>query len=374
MAALEAQLVWSQAGIVHTDRLILPDNAFQADGRWAGAAASARREGETELDAAPWIEPAGLTVVTLPLSHCRMRARPVPGRFYPRLAFADLARGPRDMQPVRVVALEGDRLLADPNHPLAGASPRMAFRTTALEAVPSARVVDLFAGPGLQHPAADPAATYFGLEGFTREDEAGDAAFYAQPRLIHHLDAACRAALGGLYARFLFPGARVLDLMGSWASHLPAGIPDLHVAGLGMNGEELAANPILAERVVKDLNQRADLPWGDAVFDLVVCTASVEYLLRPREVMAEVLRVLKPGGRCVVSFSDRWFPPKAIRVWSELHPFERLGMVLALFRGAGFAGLGSETLRGVQRPEDDKYIGQRTYSDPLFAAWGGRPG
>lgn len=373
MAALEARLNWSLAGISHHDRLILPDSAFLADGRWARAAESARREGAAELDAGPWIEPAGLATVTLPPGRFRLRTAPVPGRFYPRLAFSDLARGPRDMQPVRVLAVEDDWLLADPNHPLAAALPPMVVRTTGLEAAPGMRVADLFAGPGLQHPAPDPTATYFGLDGFTREDEAADADFYAGPRLIHHLDAACRAALGELYGRFLFPGARVLDLMGSWASHLPAGVANLHVAGLGMNREELAANPVLSERVVKDLNQRADLPWGDAVFDQVVCTASIEYLVRPRDVMAEVLRVLKPGGRCVVAFSDRWFPPKAIRVWSELHPFERLGMVLALFLGAGFVAVGSETLRGVARPGDDKYAARRNYSDPLFAAWGTKP-
>ncbi len=373
MDALEASLAWSLAGISHLDRLILPDSAFLADGRWARAAGSARREGAAELDASPWVEPAGLAPVALPSSHFRMRATPVPGRFYPRLAFSDLARGPRDMQPVRVLAVEGDRLLADPNHPLAAALPPMAIRTTDLEAAPGTRVADLFAGPGLQHPAPDPAVTYFGLDGFARQDEAADAEFYARPRLIHHLDATCRDALSGLYGRFLFPGARVLDLMGSWASHLPAGVADLHVAGLGMNREELEANPILSERVVKDLNQRADLPWADAVFDRVVCTASIEYLLRPREVMAEVFRILKPGGCCVVAFSDRWFPPKAIRVWSELHPFERLGMVLSLFLLAGFEDLGSESLRGAKRPPDDKYIDQRPFADPLFAAWGRKP-
>jgi SAM-dependent methyltransferase len=140
-----------------------------------------------------------------------------------------------------------------------------------------------------------------------------------------------------------------------------------------MNQTELDANPRLSERVVQDLNLNAVLLWPDAQFDVVLCTASIEYLLDPAAVLAQVWRVLKPGGVFVVTFSDRWFPTKAIQVWSELHPFERLGLVLALLRDAGFSGLHSETRRGLKRPEDDKYIENRLYSDPLFAAWGVAP-
>ncbi len=373
MAALEARLLWRSDAGGHRDRLILPDNAFLADGRWAKAAESARREGEAALAAKPWIQPAGLAPLELPASHFRMRVAPVPGRFYPRMAFADLAQGPRDLRPVRLLAAENDLIRVDPNHPLAGSEVRLELGLTEQEPAPGFRMQDVFDGPGLQRPPADSAVAYFQLDGFARQDEAGDAGFYQQPRFTHHLDAACRREISGLYHRFLAPGLRVLDLMSSWVSHLPEMPFATHLAGLGMNRDELAANSRLDERVVKDLNERAELPWAGGVFDLVICTASIEYLLRPREVMAEARRVLKPGGTCVVTFSDRWFPTKAIRVWSELHPFERLGMVTTLMRGAGFVDLETETLRGMKRPEDDKYVDQRAFADPLFAAWGRVP-
>jgi SAM-dependent methyltransferase len=86
-----------------------------------------------------------------------------------------------------------------------------------------------------------------------------------------------------------------------------------------------------------------------------------------------VRRVLRPGGVFAVAFSDRWFPPKAIRVWRQIHPFERLALVLGLLLQAGFRDLHSETLRGVRRPQDDKYSSQREFSDPLFAVWGRKP-
>jgi SAM-dependent methyltransferase len=163
---------------------------------------------------------------------------------------------------------------------------------------------------------------------------------------------------------------RVLDLMSSWVSHLPDPI-DLHVTGLGLNAAELAQNPRLAERTVHDLNENPALPYPDAHFDAVVCTASVEYLVRPLEVFRAVRRVLRPGAPLVLTFSERWFPPKAIQLWPAIHPFERVGLVLRYFRAAGgFGVLGSETARGWPRPEDDKYAGQFPDADPLYAVWG----
>jgi len=231
-------------------------------------------------------------------------------------------------------------------------------------------MLELFDGPGMQVPAADTATTFLQPPALSRKDAVEDTVFYGKPRLTHHLDAVCRAEIAALYSRFLQPGMRVLDLMSSWVSHLPGSPEVLQVAGLGMNAAELAANPRLNECVVQDLNQQPALPWPAAQFDRVICTASIEYLTDPVAVLAEVRRVLKPGGQLVVTFSDRWFPTKAIQVWNDLHPFERLGLVLSLLRDAGFSDLHSETRRGLARPEDDKYIENRLYSDPLFAAWG----
>lgn len=372
--SVEARLEWTSPVARHTDRLILREAALQASGRWAEAGARlAGGEAEVRMAAQAWCQPAGLPTAMVPRGHFRMRGEPVAGRFYPRLAFADLAQGPRDLLPVRVLTVTADTLEVEPNHPLSAWTPELALRPSLLEAAPGARLADLFQGPGLQLPPADPQAAYFSGDALARQDDGDDAAFYAQARLVHHLDAACRAEIAGLHARMLAPGMRVLDLMSSWSTHLPDTPADLFIAGLGMNAAELAANPRLSEWVVKDLNQRAGLPWGDAQFDLALCAASFEYLLQPRMVMREVMRVLRPGGHCVVTFSDRWFPTKAIRLWGELHPFERGAFVLNLFQQAGFTDLHTESLRGLARPADDKYSAQRDYADPLFAVWGRRP-
>jgi len=119
------------------------------------------------------------------------------------------------------------------------------------------------------------------------------------------------------------------------------------------------------------LNRAPALPLADAGFDLAVCTVSVEYLVDPVAVFREVGRVLRPGAVFAVVCSERWFPPKVIRVWRELHPFERMGLVLAWLRQAGgFEGLHTESVRGLPRPPDDRYAGRLAFADPVHAVWG----
>jgi ubiquinone/menaquinone biosynthesis C-methylase UbiE len=123
--------------------------------------------------------------------------------------------------------------------------------------------------------------------------------------------------------------------------------------------------------VVHDLNRDPRLPFAADRFDAVVCTVSVEYLTRPCEVFAETARVLKPGGLLIVTFSNRWFPPKAIRLWAELHEFERVGLVLEYFLKSGkYSALETVSMRGLPRPADDTYFNQYPCSDPLYAVWG----
>jgi SAM-dependent methyltransferase len=170
---------------------------------------------------------------------------------------------------------------------------------------------------------------------FRRLDESPDADFYAVPRLVTHIDDATIAALTALYRERIPAGARVLDLMSSWVSHLPADVAYASVAGLGMNAEELAHNPRLDERVVRDLNTTPTLPWEEGTFDAVLNAVSIQYLVRPVEVFAEVRRVLRPGGLHIVATSHRMFPTKAIAAWHSLEPGERLALICRYVELAG---------------------------------------
>ena len=150
---------------------------------------------------------------------------------------------------------------------------------------------------------------------FDRSDPAPDAEFYAPARLVTHIDDAAIAAVGTLYEELGIDGD-VLDLMGSWVSHFRRAPERLTV--LGMNAAELAANPAARSTVVHDLNATPALPFPDDAFDAAVCCVSVDYLVRPIEVFADVARVVRAGRTVRVHvleplLSDQGDPGLAVR-------------------------------------------------------------
>jgi SAM-dependent methyltransferase len=195
---------------------------------------------------------------------------------------------------------------------------------------------------------------------FDRSDDQPDQFFYGPSRLVTHIDQRAIAAVGALYAELGVDG-RVLDLMSSWVSHF-AVAPE-HLTALGMNAAELDANPTASERTVHDLNTDPVLPYADAAFDDVVCCVSVDYLTRPIEVFSEVGRVLAPGGRFVVTFSNRLFPTKAIRGWLLTDDATRMEIVAKYFELSG----------GFDPAISDVRLEPGAGSDPLYAVWAERP-
>ena len=70
--------------------------------------------------------------------------------------------------------------------------------------------------------------------------------------------------------------------------------------------------------IVQDLNKNPKLPYEDKSFDAVVCALSIDYLNKPLKVMAEVARVLRPGGVVAIIFSNRLFLTK-VQLPSTIH-------------------------------------------------------
>lgn len=200
---------------------------------------------------------------------------------------------------------------------------------------------------------------------FDRDDPSPDTRFYLPARLVTHIDEGAIAAVGQLYADLgIGPDGRrwrVLDLMSSWVSHLPAQPAELVV--LGMNAAELEANPMATERVVRDLNAEPTLPFESADFDAVLCCVSIDYLVRPVEVLAEAARVLRPGAPIVITFSNRCFPTKAVRGWLATDDDGRCQIVAEYLRRAGGFTPPEISLRTPSRASTEgAYRG-----DPLYA-------
>ena len=111
-----------------------------------------------------------------------------------------------------------------------------------------------------------PHAPPFPPEHFQRLDESEDERFYEMARHVAHIDDGARAALAQFFALALPRHGDVLDLMSSRYSHLPADLPLASVVGLGLNGEELAANEQLSAHVVHNLNRTPRMPFADGRF------------------------------------------------------------------------------------------------------------
>lgn len=99
----------------------------------------------------------------------------------------------------------------------------------------------------------------------------------------------------------------MLDICSSWVSHYPKDFKGGNVVGLGMNEFELSKNEQLTSYDVKDLNADPTFPYEDASFDKLTCVVSVDYLNKPKEIFAEIGRVLRPGGVAMLAISNRWY-------------------------------------------------------------------
>ena len=192
---------------------------------------------------------------------------------------------------------------------------------------------------------------------FARIDETDDRLFYAEPRIVTHIDDNAIAAIKEFFDQTLPRNAAILDLMSSAFSHLPDGFPTQRVVGLGLNAVELQGNPILDEYVIHDLNADSTLPFDDGEFAAVIMTVSMQYLTNPVEVFREAHRILQLDGLFIVIFSNRLFPTKAVYIWRVTSDVEHAQLVQHYFRLAG--GYAEITFLDCT-PQTDEY------TDPVY--------
>lgn len=65
---------------------------------------------------------------------------------------------------------------------------------------------------------------------------------------------------------------------------------------------------------MRNLNEQPD-GWDidDKSVDAILICVGIQYLQQPEKVFAEIFRVLKPGGVCIVTFSNRQFYDKVLQ-------------------------------------------------------------
>lgn len=114
----------------------------------------------------------------------------------------------------------------------------------------------------------------------------------------HVLDLGC--GVGG-------PGLRVVKHTGARVTGISISEEQIKTAG------RLAAEAGLADRAVFQHGDAMQLPFADASFDAVMALESVCHMPDRQQVFTEVCRVLRPGGRVVLTDVFERHPRKAVR-------------------------------------------------------------
>jgi ribonuclease HII/SAM-dependent methyltransferase len=187
-----------------------------------------------------------------------------------------------------------------------------------------------------------------------RLDDNDDAIFYQEERFVEHIDDTAVGALRAYLATVVnSPTLSVLDVGASWTSHLEASTIIISnrrkVVGIGLNAKELAANTVLSDRLVQNLNIKTTLPLDSDSFDIALCQLTIDYLTRPIAVCNELRRVLKKkkeptAGMIHVVFSNRLFIQKAVDNWTGRDDLDHVETVASYLHYAGFRNIKAQDL------------------------------
>lgn len=184
----------------------------------------------------------------------------------------------------------------------------------------------------------------------------------------------CRAAPVG-------PGDRVLDLAcGTGAVALAAHDLGADVTGCDVNPGMLAVARAKSDVIDWTEGAAEALPFDDAVFDIVTCQFALMFFQDRSRALAEIARVLKPGGRLALS---TWGPVADTPGYRDLIPLIRdiggdaaadaltapftLGdaqAVLAILADAGFSQAFCENVTGTAR-----FPGIRDWIETEIGGW-----
>ncbi len=151
----------------------------------------------------------------------------------------------------------------------------------------------------------------------------------------------------------LRPDSRVLEIgsgLGILAGEVAARASQGGVIGIEFSSAQLAATPVTRPNLRFAQGDAHRLPFDGALFDVVYCRYLLEHVADPVEVLREMRRVLRPGGRVCVQenniLANEFYPecPRFDAIWEKFVALQlKLGgdsligkKLFALLRQAGF--------------------------------------
>ena len=153
------------------------------------------------------------------------------------------------------------------------------------------------------------------------------------------------------------PGDRVVDLMCGRYSYCYSDV------GVDISEGMLRSNIDTDCKIVVDLNT-AGMPFSNKVFDAAVMVSGIGYLGNPEHVFAEVSRVLKPGGKFVVTYTGQSVA-RIVESWDILEPEKKLERLQELFYSAGFGKQDVSELK-LRYTWKEKGKNVQTFEGPLY--------
>lgn len=168
-----------------------------------------------------------------------------------------------------------------------------------------------------------------------------------------------RAIIGRLQARFVGRPIRVLDVgcgTGVFAGRIAAAVPRATICGLDLVDAMLRGGrdrwQALDDQAVPVQGDSERLPFRDGAFDVVTCANSFHHYPHQDRAVAEMYRVLKPGGRlflldgCRDSLWGWLIYDLCVAVVEGDVRHASAGDMRELFHNAGFAGVSQKVYHG----------------------------
>ncbi|HEM55684.1 MAG TPA: methyltransferase domain-containing protein [Thermodesulfobium narugense] len=302
------------------------------------------------------------------------------GRFYPlETLMGREGKNSIEKPFFRCIEKRDDLFFADFNHPLS--EKRCTLRAKIIKVVEQLEVKcgtggicydwlsEFGFGIGMQGKFKQIETDFYSENSFIVEDSDESGIFYESNSSIINVDLVLKNKIGEILENIINDNSKILDIMGRATPYLRNN-PDITIVGL--NKEVSSLNKKISSINNKNIFKDSRLPYHDNQFDIVICSFCFEYIPHPHEFASEVKRVLKADGSFVTIFTNRYFKPKSILLWSELNEFERLGYLQDIYKKTNFKEINTYTSRGYLRALSDPEAVIDRHSAPLFLIKGNK--